>query len=180
MGWERSNLSAEDVRNILSVFLVNDPWGNIDKVARRAGLAALPHRDAFIEAAKRRHRAAHKADADTELTDLGYFYNQALGISIGFDVLISKCLRHILDVNNNYLTSATPFVGSESVKFRFLDNDGHKWREAVEDKSRAFKLGTDFEALKLECILRAQNSKQVVVVRDARKIPMQWFIQDVA
>jgi hypothetical protein len=58
-GYSQANISDETVLEILKALFVTDPWAQISLLSGRIGLTGLPLRDAFINASKRRHRAAH-------------------------------------------------------------------------------------------------------------------------
>lgn len=172
---EQSNISSDDIEETLQAFRVANPWSVLIGVARRCGVGTPTLKEAFKGAAARRHEAAHKADADIEHSDLSDYDVEALGIAIGFDLLMSQALRQLLDANTNYL-SKNGSVGGKQISIRFLRQDGSKWwREVVDNSSRAFRRGKDFEKLKAETMVRARGQGQAVVVQDERGLPTAWF-----
>jgi hypothetical protein len=176
LGAMRSNLNHEDVKQMLHTFRIKDPWGKIDKIASRVGLGAPSLQDAFKGAMRRRHEGAHKADADPETTDLQFYYNQALGIAIGFDALISYGLKYILDANSDFL-SGSQEVEQSKIPFRFVDqSDNGEWREVAEGKLRAYRVGDDFEHVKDNALARARSRSEILVVRNTNEIPRGWYI----
>lgn len=108
---EQSNLSSEDIVETLQAFKVTNPWSTLVGVARRCGVGVLALKEAFEAASGRRHEAAHKADADIEYSDLKDYDVEALGVAVGFDLLISRALRQLLEANAAYL-STNGIVGS--------------------------------------------------------------------
>ena len=179
LGWERPNLNHDDVKEILRAFKIKDGWGNIDSLAARVGLASPSLCEAFRQSALRRHRAAHKADVDTETSQLDSFVSQALGIAIAFDALISKSLRRLLDRDSTFLSDSGDILHSD-VSVRFLDKgqDGW-WREMKENGQRAVRRTQDVVTLKSECLARADARRDLIVIRKVSQQPTEWLIPEV-
>ena len=176
LGAKRSNLNHEDVKRMLRTFRIKDPWGKIDKIASRVGLGAPSLQDAFKGAMRRRHEGAHQADADPETTDLQFYYNQALGIAVGFDALISSGLKHILDANSDFLSGSREVEQSE-IPLRFVDQSANgTWREVTEGSQRAYRVDEDLEQIKENALARARRRSEVLVIRNANEIPREWYI----
>ncbi len=172
---EQPNLSSEDIEETLHAFKVANPWSTIVGIAGRCGVGIFTLKSAFEAAAARRHKAAHKADADIEYSDLKDYDVEALGVAIGFDLLVSQALRQLLDTNATYL-SKSGLVAGKHISIRFLRHDGTKWwREVVNDNTKAFRRSQDFEELKVETISRARRQSQAVVVQDQRGLPVAWY-----
>ncbi|MDF2627049.1 MAG: hypothetical protein K0R39_880 [Symbiobacteriaceae bacterium] len=178
LGWERPNLNDADVKEVLRVFKVKDGWGNIDRLASRVGLASPSLKDAFRQAALRRHKAAHSASADTEITHLKSFVPQALGVALAFDSLVSKSLHQLLIRDATFLSEPGETKDTD-VTIRFLERDGTDWREIKERSARAVRRNTDLAQLTAECLARPDAQNDVVVVRDASRQPVDWYIQSV-
>lgn len=178
LGWDQPNLSDTDIFEILGVFKIQDGWGNIDGLAKRVGLSSPSLRDAFRQAAVRRHRAAHSADPDTEVTHLISFIPQAIAIALGFDALISRSLRSLLDQDATYLSDDGCVKASE-IKARFIDPNGAIWCESKEGSKRAVKRNADVDWLTRNCLARLDARNDLVIVRDRSLQPTKWFIQNV-
>ena len=173
LGWDRSNLSAESVNEILRVFKIKDGWGNIDAIARRVGVASPSHRDAFHNAATRRHQGAHSAGADIEISHLASYVHQAIGIAIGFDSLISQSLCCILRRDSDFLVDSG-FVEAKHIEARFIDPMGDHWREMKEGGKRATRLARDVHNLMKESLARRDTGHPLIVIRDASLRPTNW------
>lgn len=176
-GSERSNLNDADVHAILSAFHVHDPWGSIDKVAARVGLAAPTLREAFRNATKWRNDGAHAPDANTEVTDLRFYSQHALGVALAFEVLISRACRRIGQADVSILDGSKR-VQPADIRFRFLDPSGTGWREVQEGRKRAVRVSPTVEPLRREAEPRARARDEVLVVRDARSLPLEWVLPD--
>jgi hypothetical protein len=176
---DRSNLNAADVGHILKVFKVQDGWGNINRLAQRVGLGAPSLNDSFTQAAMRRHKAAHSASADTEITHLTSFVPQAVAVALAFDALVSTSLHKFLIREAAFLSDGGG-VSQADVTIRFLDCEGNDWREIREGAPRAVRKMADLTALTDECLARPDAQNDLVVVRDASRQPIKWYTQNVA
>lgn len=175
---EQSNLSSMKVEKILTALKVDNPWSAITGVATRCGVGAFALKNAFDSAAERRHAAAHRADSDIEYSDLNDYDVEALGIAVGFDLLISRALRHLLDADATYLSNKG-LVASKHVSMRLLRYDDKRWwRELTEDNIRATNRNVDFQVLKAGATSRARLLGQAVVVQDKRGLPKAWYTPD--
>ena len=176
---EQSNLSSIGVEKILHALKIDAPWSAITGVAKRCGVGVLALKNAFESAAERRHAAAHRADADIEYSDLNDYDVEALGVAVGFDLLVSRALRHLLDSDAAYLSNKG-LVASKHVSMRLLRYDGKRWwRELSEGSTRASNRNTDFQALKAGATGRARVLGQAVVVQDKRGLPKAWYTPDI-
>jgi hypothetical protein len=175
---QQSNLASRDVEDILRSFKVDNPWSAVVGIAKRCGVGVFALKDAFEGATARRHAAAHRADADIEHSDLADFDVEALGLAVGFDLLMSRALRYLLDADKTYLSNKG-LVAGKHISIRFLRYDGMKWwREVVDNNNRASNRHQDFHTLKVDAIGRARASGQAVVVQDERGLPASWHTPD--
>ena len=179
LGWTGANLSDGDIKEIMRAFRIKDGWGNIDIVAKRVGLASPSHREAFSQAAVRRHKAAHSARTDTEVSHLVSFVPQAIGIALGFDALMSRSLKRLLEHDSAYLADSGQVQASD-VQTRFIDPTACNWREIKEGAKRAVSRGEVKEDLIKKCLARPDARDDVVIVRDSSLRPSNWMIQNVA
>lgn len=162
-GYDQANVSDETVKSILKSFHIDDPWGEMTKLAARIGLVALPLGETFKGAGTRRNRAAHVAHADTPITDLVQFTKEAYAIAIGFDALLSKALSWMTQQNSKYLKGLQK-ISSTSISLRFIKLDDTTWRELLEGKSRAVRTGTDLNVLLPLSRTRAQAAENLLVI----------------
>jgi hypothetical protein len=107
LGYSKSNLNDETIKAILKNFLIDDAWGQMTRVGARLNLVSLPLDETFRNAALRRHKAAHTAQADTPQTDLRQYVKEALAIAIAFDGLLRKAVNHLRTRNIGYLMART-------------------------------------------------------------------------
>jgi hypothetical protein len=178
-GYGQANLNHDEVRKICAAFGIRAPWDDIREVAKRVGLGGTAsYEQVFQSAARMRHTAAHEGAADIASADILAFSKNATAIAIGFDVLLSKCLRLVRERNSEHLSGATR-VRASDVAFRFVDNGGDGvWRETNEGHTRAIRRSTDPQTLMADAVSRAKRTRQAVVLRGADLTPRRWFPTD--
>lgn len=177
-GFSNSNLTPDIVNDILKSFGLKNAWSQISRVAHRVGLASLSHEEAFRQALRNRHAAAHQAAAQTEPTDLIAFVQHAKGIAIGFDTIISRAGRLIAERDPSLL--ALDGLVERGVQIRFLNEaaDGI-WRDVPEGK-RPYRKASTRASLERDSLARVRRVKGVLVIRDASDVPTTWFTTDVS
>lgn len=168
----KSNLDAAEVKDSLAAFLVNDPWGSMTMLASRMNYGALPLEDAFTQAAKRRHAAAHQAGAITLLPDLVSFVSQARAIAASYDCLISKCYRLIRMQDLGYLNGNR--ISATECTIRRVEVVGGLWKQYVEGRARAVSTSLDEAALKAQATAAAHALGDFLVFVDSSSRPINW------
>lgn len=178
LGFENSNLTSHSVKEIGGAFGLNDPWRQIGRVAQRVGLSSPSHEEAFGQAMRNRHLAAHQAAARTEPTDLSAFVRHAKGIALGFDAIVSRAARLLVEDTSRFLRSDGLVDGGLRIRFFDEGADGY-WRDIPESKATHRKAKTR-SPLDAEALTRARRNQELWVVRDASKIPFEWYATDIA
>lgn len=176
-GFESSNLKSGRVLQIMKTIGVNNGWDNINKVAKRVSLSSPSLRDVYDQAESRRHKSAHQADADTEAKKLGDFPNHAMAISIGFDALVSEAARLYQSADSDFLDDEhAKIIDASDLSIRFMDLDQEDiWREAHEDNQRATRTG-EYDVVLESSLDHIANRGEVLVIRNEKKIPVDWRI----
>jgi hypothetical protein len=172
-GYGQSNLNVETIKKILGSFGVEDPWGQITHIASSLGLAALPLDESFKNAAIRRHKAAHVANADTPQGDINQFVNEAIAIAIGFDFLFSKALSLIKDLDPKYLNGSTKIAASD-IGYRVVKLSDQKWKEYSSKSARAYRASIDIDSVIVAAKRRAMLAKQFYVQFDESGLVKDW------
>lgn len=172
-GFNQPNLNAESIKAILKCFNIEDPWKQITNIGSELGLVALPLEISFTNAALRRHRAAHVAEADTPQNDISEFVNEAIGIAIGFDFLLTKALNTIESRDDNYLKGNTT-ITSSAISYRVVKHAGGIWKEYVNKKTRAFRTNENINDLSEEAKSRAKKSHQFYIELDENNLIKDW------
>ena len=173
-GYSQANISDETVLEILKALFVTDPWAQISLLSGRIGLTGLPLRDAFLNASKRRHRAAHVASANIPELDLQAFVNESYGIAAAFDILITEGLKQIQRRSIDHL-KGRKFLTNAEIRLRFLRKSAGKWKEEREGQNRAYRTANDLDLILPDARLRAgRNNEYLFVIGEKGKL-MLWF-----
>lgn len=175
LGWDKSNLSQNDIYNFFKPFKIKGGWDSIKQISSMVGVTLISPKEVFNNAAQRRHKAAHNPNADSPLNDLKDFVHEAKIIALSIDVLLSKSLEYIYDGNQNFL-QGTLKVETTSLKFRTLKYKENKWKEFVDNNTRAYRTNTDFETIFNASKVRARRNKQVLVIKPRENEIKDWII----
>ncbi len=178
LGWDKSNLTADDLAVFFNIFNTPGGWDSIKNISSMLNITIVQPKDIFRNAAQRRHKAAHNPNADSPLNDLNDFVLQAKIIALGFDALISKGLKYIKDSNIDYLQGRLKVVPSQ-LKFRFLKFVDGKWKEYVGNSSKAYRTNTDYNSIINESITRATNKNEILIIKPNANTIKDWIITEI-
>jgi hypothetical protein len=175
LGWDKSNVSADDIKLFLGIFGVKDGWGKIQQVSSAISITLVNPGDTFKNAAQRRHKAAHNVAADSLLIDLQDFVTQAKVIALGFDSLLTRSLKFIANNDVDFLNE-TKNIELNHLKFRFiLEKDG-RWKEYSSTSTRAVKTESSLSNLQAQALTRARNNNEILVIKSASNQLIDWYI----
>lgn len=172
-GYEKPNISSEDVADILRAFGFNDPWEKMTNLASKMGLIGLPLKNSFENAAKRRHQAAHIAHTDTPQVDLEQFVKEALSIAVSYDCLLTYALNLINKSDIGYL-SDTKIINSLDIYLRYLKYDNGTWIEIREKSKRPYRRSNNLNLLINDAILRSKKNDEVLLVFSDSGMLTSW------
>jgi hypothetical protein len=175
LGWERSNISTDDVRDFLGILGVEGGWNSIQLISGLINTTIVTPSEIFRNAAQRRHKAAHNADADSLLSDLSGFASDAVVIALSYDLLISRCLHSIMTNDAGYLTGAVKTIPGH-LKFRFLVEDTKNWKEYTQGSNRAYRVSKDYNTLFPDVLMRARAKKENLIIKSVGNKVMNWEI----
>lgn len=173
LGYDKSNLSENDITAFMKTFNINGGWAAIQNISRAINITLVNPSEIFRNAAQRRHKAAHNAEADSLLSDLNDFISQALVIGFSFDALMSQSLKHINNGNINFLngTDATEY---SDLSFRFIIEDSGIFKEYNNSSTRAYRTGL-FDVLFPQTLVRAKTNNQILIVKNRNNKLLNWY-----
>jgi len=175
LGWEKSNLSSEDVTKILSIFNVSEGWNSIQHISSAINSNLTNPSDIFKNSAARRHNAAHNANADSLLTDLQDYVSEAKVIAFAFDSLISQSLIHIKNLNADFLNGIITTVCSQ-LSFRFILEVGTKWKEYKGNSTSAVRVKNTLDEIQTEAETRAISNNDFLIIKSKNNQIINWKI----
>ncbi|MCC9155649.1 hypothetical protein LZP81_14515 [Streptomyces parvulus] len=176
LGYSGSNVSSQEIADILGCLNVKNAWGQITEISSRAGFGSIPLKAEYESAAQLRHAAAHSPVANTQPADLKGFCEKALAIALGFDVLTSRASRLIRDGDGHILKEKVELA--KSIVLRFLDEAKGGYSEKIENSARAYKKHADRDTAWKASMQRATKENQPVVERNKSELPVVWATPD--
>ncbi|MGY4013126.1 HEPN domain-containing protein [Aeromonas molluscorum] len=165
-----SNVHKDVIGNILKSLQVADPWRQMTIISGHLGLGSHSLVQQYESAAKRRHKAAHVASADTPSNDISQFVKDAFAIAIGFDALLSKSIQ-------KYRENATPHnsdITAAEISIRTVRHQNSAWKEHNNLNARAYRKSNDLAVLSAAAKQRSNTAKQLYVEFDENSIPNDW------
>lgn len=173
-GFSQANITKETIKDILSSFLIKNPWDNMTTIAQKLNFTSFNLEVVFRNAASRRHKAAHVPHFDVPQNDLTQFIMEAFGISIGFDALISKAFLLIQSNDTNYLQGTTE-VNHQSILIRTVRFISSQWTEFPNNPNTTGLIShSSFEDAKTMATTRASSSKETLVLFNSAGLPSEW------
>lgn len=165
-----SNVNKKVIGEILKSLQVDDPWRQMTTICAQLGLGTYPLVQQYENAAKRRHKAAHVASADTPSNDISQFVKDAFAIAIGFDALISKSIQKYRENASIHTSNIT----SSSISIRTVRYQDSTWKEYTNQSRRAYRTSRDLSVLSTDAKRRSCAAKQLYVEFDENSVVSNW------
>ncbi|MBL4782282.1 MAG: hypothetical protein JKX92_08575 [Porticoccaceae bacterium] len=173
IGWDKSNLSASDISNYLSIFSVGGGWETIQKISAAININLTNPNEIYKNISTRRHKAAHNTNAESLLTDLQDYVSQSCVIAFAFDALISHSLMQINVLNTDFLNEniKTTF---DDLSFRFVLEGNNQWKEYKGNSSRAYRVNNILADLLTDAEARAIHNKEFLLIKSKNNQIIDW------
>lgn len=181
-GNSKSNVSVDDISEILCAFGIEGGWGAISAIAKRVGIGGVAdYCQSFKSLAKRRHSAAHDITANIPLSELTNSVTEIIGICCAFDLLLS----HATSLHNIHRipSKANGLVKHGDIHIRFISAHptlANTFREQVEAKGgvlapRTVKNHSTLVAAETTALNKCRSQQHQLVFLDARSLPERWI-----
>lgn len=118
MGYQGSNLGEKEVAEFMGNFQVKGGWDSIERVTAAIGCTVVTAKQVFVNAANRRHTAAHDPNSHIPYTDIENFLTHGKAIAFAFDMLISKAAHNLRKSYAPYLAGVQ--ILPADLQFRFV------------------------------------------------------------
>jgi hypothetical protein len=180
-GQSKSNISGDDVSEILNAFGIDGGWTAISAIAKRVGIGGVAdYCQSFKNLADRRHSAAHDITANIPLNDLNNSITEIIGICCSFDLLLSHSLS--LHNLNQIPNRARGRVENGHIKLRFISahpSRANFFREQVEvkgglDNPHTVKNHPTLAAAETAALINSKVHRQQLVFLDSKALPEKW------
>lgn len=176
IGWEKSNITDNDIKDILTIFNIEGGWNAINNLSIIFNSSVIQPNLQFKNFATNRHKAAHNTTTDSAMTDLINFENQSKIIALCFDSLMSKSLAYIKTNNSDFLNGIKK-TNSNDIRYRIIKNVNAIWKEFTQNNlTRAFRTNSNYSVLLNQAKNRAQINKEVLIIKNADNSIKDWYI----
>lgn len=180
-GQSRSNVSVDDISEILAAFGIEGGWWAISAIAKRVGIGGVAdYSQSFKNLASRRHAAAHDITANISLGVLTNSVTEIIGICCAFDLLLSHAMS--LHNINQIPSKANGPVRHQDIKIRFISAHptlANTFREQVEASGgvlahRTVKNHSTLAAAEAAALNSSRPQRQQLVFLDSKALPEKW------
>lgn len=173
-GYNKSNISYQDVSEILKAFIIKDSWNQMSEISARLGFTAQNLVISFKNLSERRHSAAHDINANTPINDLIQYLTEAIGIAISFDALLTKAYKYIESNHIDYLKSKH-VITADNIKLSTIKLIDEKWKYKREINTIASRSNID----KLKVVNYAKNfsaqNNETLVIFNENGVVEKWI-----
>jgi len=173
MGFQKSNLSANDISDFLGNFQVDGAWASIETVTRLVGCTVVSAKQVFINAATRRNAAAHDPNSHIPFTDIADFLTHAKAIALAFDFLISKAAHYLKTSHPSYITGTK--ISPADLRFRYIRKIGSQFCEMDATNSRVLKRHPSEGAAETSLRARRNYAHEMIIVVDYPSKVENWY-----
>ena len=173
-GWDKPNISEEDISKALKIFCVQGGWRAIQGITSKGLITLISPQEVFKNAANRRHEAAHNPNADSPLQDIIEFAKNAKIIAFAFDSLITKSLKEINAGNQNILNE-TKKIEVDDVKLRFILKGGNYWKEYVDPTGRPPKNSPILDDAIRAAKRRRYSNRETILIKNEANDILDWI-----
>ena len=173
-GYDKSNLDTDEVSKFLNIFQIHESFTSIGAITNIIGCALFDPKTFFLNAANRRHNAAHNPNAVSLYGDLENYGIAVKSFALAFDFLIAKAACFIRDQNHQYLNVGRK-VQPTDIAIRFIRKQGGFFKEMSATNSRPIlNFNTEMAAVN-SLITRANYQHEMIVVVDYPNKVHSWY-----
>lgn len=173
-GWSQSNLSADEVKDILNCFAINNLWQSIKSVSDSIGGGLTSPQDSFTNAATRRHSSAHSSVFTYQYSWLHELPGEILALSASIDILLMARYRQINMRRVSGKIDNSTFNINDGLNFVYLEEDSGKYRQTVSIGNRARRIWPDLASAILFIKPGLERKQQFLIILDGSKRLKDW------
>jgi hypothetical protein len=172
-GHSRSNIMADDVKNLFGALRMKDPWKQLACLASRFQMSSPNLESDFKNIASLRHAAAHETNPNIEPSDIAAMLRTSRTLAIAFDFLMCAAVGRMIHGQTYQITDAKEDIES-LIHWSFLFPSPSGWREVGDGKIRARKIWDTDEAAVAALTPRCGSQLLGLVQHDSHGNPSRW------
>jgi len=173
LGWSNSNVSSDNVKEILSAMNIKNGWGILKTVSDAIGGGLTSPLDSYKNAASRRHSSAHSPSFNYEYTFLNEIAHEIKSIAAAFDILLTAKYRQI---NKSPAKRIDQHNQQMPINFRYLEFTSQTYRESTVIGGRARKIWHSLSDAKGVLQQNNENKDEFIIILDSAKRITDWCI----
>jgi hypothetical protein len=172
-GHSRSNLSADDVRDLLGALLMKDPWGQLSRLAIRFQMTSPDLESDFKNIATLRNAAAHETNPNIEPSDLETMLRVCRTLAISFDFLMCAAVGRMIHGQVSIGSDKKEDIEA-SIHWSSLVPSTSGWREIKDGATRARKVWDTAEAGVVALTPRCGSCLVGLIQHHSQGHPTRW------
>ncbi|WIE52601.1 HEPN domain-containing protein [Pseudomonas sp. GM17] len=168
-----SNISPDDITNILNAFGITGGWNTLKKISDSIGGGLPDLSQSYKNAASRRHSCAHEANFNYNYSWLSSIKGELLAIAASLDIALEARCRQ---VENSPHTIMSDHALDQALNYRFLHNTNSQYKELLKFNGASRKNWTDLSTALLQIRPRLGGNNEFLVVLDEKKSILDWHV----
>lgn len=172
---ESSNVGPDEITDVLKCLDITGGWGTLQAISNALGGGTLDLNAAYKNMFSNRHKCAHEANFSYQYTQLENSLRDIVAISLAFDIVITNRCKYIEREPNK---SFSEHQGKPAFKYRFLINDGGRFREksSLDAGARSIKIWDNCDdALDKLIPLLTTRDEFIIMIGRQRRIS-NWYV----
>ncbi|HBO5139327.1 hypothetical protein GHU06_00590 [Pseudomonas aeruginosa] len=168
-----SNVTAEEVNQILSAFGVSGGWAILKKVSDSIGGGLPDLSQSYKNAASRRHSCAHEANFNYDYLWLGAIKSEILAIAASLDIVLEARCRQVED---NLNCNMQDHRIDDALSYRFLHEDSGVYKESKVLGGRSIKNWPNLSDALVALRPKLRRSGEFLIILDNTKRISDWYV----
>lgn len=168
-----SNVSADEVSQILTAFGLTGGWQTLKKISDAVGGGLPDLGQAYKNAASRRHSSAHEANFNYDYVWLASIKSEILAIAAALDIVLESRCRQ---VEGNLNTNMQDHNIDNALNYRFLHETAGVYKELKNYNGNSVKNWTNLTAALNTLRPRLRNRNEFLIILDSTKRISDWHV----
>ncbi|HBN8310281.1 TPA: hypothetical protein SLV24_001435 [Pseudomonas aeruginosa] len=168
-----SNVSADEVIQILSAFGISGGWTTLKKVSDAIGGGLPDLSQTYKNAASRRHSCAHEANFNYDYLWLASIKSEILAIAASLDIILeARCRQTESNLNDNMQDHNI----DHALSYRFLHEDSGTYKESKILNGRSIKNWTNLPDALVALRPKLHRNGEFLIILDDTKRISDWYV----
>lgn len=171
---ENSNVSADEVIEVLKAFNVLNGWAKLKDVSDGIFGGVTDLKAAYQNAAERRHNSAHTTDFEYQYSWLSNIKSELIAIAASFDILLTAVCR-MVRTNNTVRLDSHNLTTALNYRFLVCDAMANKYKEKLSITSKSIKNWVDVPTAVAHLQPRLEPKNEFLIIIDDSSRIADWY-----